>query len=1098
MKKLSILSLVCFLTMVLGSPKLFAIDFSNGTGKQVSDYLGLGNPNEALAFAYYTGSSAGSPSVSFKLFGSTEYISEIKIYARPYVSTTGNFSNANVSTTDAELWDYRNPIGKNNAILLGKLTNIPATGVETTLTSNTDISAGNYMIYVTADVKSDVTLPSLQENKIYIGGVVTAINSSAITTTLINNGNSRILVPQRSLLYAPGDYYSKYYRIPSITKAADGSLIALSDARKYRIYDIKNNIDVLCRRSLDNGLTWSNPITIAQGSGASTEEGEGYGDAAVAALPNGDLIATMIHGYPLNTYDNFWEVNQTNKTTNWYSISHDNGQSWSTIKEITSSVYENRRGCIAPGNMIVVKSGYLKGKVLACFRSYRSQTLLGVTSGNALLVYDSAADKWSNLSCDGSVTFAIKSGEDDESHLIEIGENTFLMSIRSSATGARKFLKITLSSATACSKTAVSFTGMDLKVATNGDIIPFTANLNGVNTNYMFQTLPASSVSDGASNTTRSGLTFFYAPLYSGTGSITWNKSIDLYDPLNVNNETAQYSSITEQNDGTLGFVFEAFPTTNYHVDQTKGDYIMATWYMNLRVEDLIPGAKTIDVTQLTSPDINPSSSAYLLTESPNITISNPNTIANTKTYYTISTIKDDVTTIIKNDNFVGSSKALNWSDLGITLSSGMIVKVMAYCSLDGYKNSSITTKQYIFSSDIRYMKVDAKPTKGYGNPTMTVTGLGTFAKDEVVKVAAGMKVTINAPGESPFSFNKFTYDLDGNVSLDSKISNITVDNKDGYQISFAVPTVSATDNNNGDELVVYAWYNGDFGIMSEAYIYSGDNTLFNPDSWVYPSGFYTLWSTSSKYNTWPSDIDKNLSFGSPTQLDNELVSVIKYPKDFKANVNGVDACLRILPDYATSLYLNAVVLIKKDGEYLKNYNGTYSYYLINGCLYPYSEISSLYIGALDVQNWFALDKNNPLLATNENAIPKRVDDCTFHLSDRNVDLGNFEFEVYIVGSTLKSVDTLVNGSGYVYKVAHPAQLDSSLPTGINSVNSAKDDLSISYNNSKVVFSTLNSLEVKIYNVIGELVDSFNLNGSKIIDLPSGVYIANGKKFIIR
>ena len=93
------------------------------------------------------------------------------------------------------------------------------------------------------------------------------------------------------------------------------------------IHDIKNDIDMLARRSTDGGRTWSAPVTIAKGSGGSENmsaatcaKTNGYGDAALVALPNGDLMCTMVHGYRISG-------NSYNKpTTNWYTVSHDNGQ----------------------------------------------------------------------------------------------------------------------------------------------------------------------------------------------------------------------------------------------------------------------------------------------------------------------------------------------------------------------------------------------------------------------------------------------------------------------------------------------------------------------------------------------------------------------------------------------------------------------------------------------------------------------------------------------------------------------------------------------------------------------------------------------------
>ena len=143
-------------------------------------------------------------------------------------------------------------------------------------------------------------------------------------------------------------------------------------------------------------------MTIAKGSGgaenmsaATCSNTNGYGDAALVALPNGDLMCTMVHGYRISG-------NSYNKpTTNWYTVSHDNGQTWSALKQIPENLYESYRGCIAPGNMLLVGRGSLKGKVLACFRSYATQ-YGSVVQGNFFLCYDPAKDSWSRITASGT------------------------------------------------------------------------------------------------------------------------------------------------------------------------------------------------------------------------------------------------------------------------------------------------------------------------------------------------------------------------------------------------------------------------------------------------------------------------------------------------------------------------------------------------------------------------------------------------------------------------------------------------------------------------------------------------------------------------
>src|SRR5512140_2007777 len=63
------------------------------------------------------------------------------------------------------------------------------------------------------------------------------------------------------------DYHT--YRIPAIGVAADGSLIAFAEARKYNTGDPgspRQDIDLVYKRSTDNGATWS-PMTVLDDPG---------------------------------------------------------------------------------------------------------------------------------------------------------------------------------------------------------------------------------------------------------------------------------------------------------------------------------------------------------------------------------------------------------------------------------------------------------------------------------------------------------------------------------------------------------------------------------------------------------------------------------------------------------------------------------------------------------------------------------------------------------------------------------------------------------------------------------------------------------------
>lgn len=364
-------------------------------GYQEVGYIGLGNKNQVLAMACVSVSADDVPTLTYRLFGHTGYLSAISVYARmrdtkqdytPDKDDKGKDKYASFENTFAHIFDYRNPEKNCGALFLGTTHEVPAAGKETTFTSNLKLPAGEYVIYLVANVRSAEEIGGLKNlpliggakrNFTRVGGVIDKVSNKTINT--VNNysgeGGGRVLVPKFKLLYAPryenfatSEEYSRYYRIPAITRASDGTLVALSDARKMHIHDVTNSIDVVSRRSSDNGKTWSDYVVIFQGSqsGEDCYDWKGYGDAAVASFANGTVIATAIHGFGLAGTSN------DPATDVVWKVSRDNGKSWSSEFVMKKDLYDGFRGNISPGNICVGKNGHLDGKALVGLRTSTS------------------------------------------------------------------------------------------------------------------------------------------------------------------------------------------------------------------------------------------------------------------------------------------------------------------------------------------------------------------------------------------------------------------------------------------------------------------------------------------------------------------------------------------------------------------------------------------------------------------------------------------------------------------------------------------------------------------------------------------------------
>lgn len=292
--------------------------WQTNAGYQEVGYIGLGNKNQVLAMACVSVSADDVPTLTYRLFGHTGYLSAISVYARMRdkgQDYTPDGSYATFENTFAHIFDYRNPEKNCGALFLGTTHEVPAAGEVTTFTSNLKLTAGEYVIYLVANVRSAEEIGGLKNlpliggakrNYTRVGGVIDKVSNKTIYT--VNNysgeGGGRVLVPNFKMLYAPryenfatSEEYSRYYRIPAITRASDGTLVALSDARKMHIHDVTNSIDVVSRRSSDNGKTWSDYVVIFQGS-QSGENCYNWKGMAMLLLPRS---LTVLCWLPLST-----------------------------------------------------------------------------------------------------------------------------------------------------------------------------------------------------------------------------------------------------------------------------------------------------------------------------------------------------------------------------------------------------------------------------------------------------------------------------------------------------------------------------------------------------------------------------------------------------------------------------------------------------------------------------------------------------------------------------------------------------------------------------------------------------------------------------
>lgn len=892
----------------------------------------------------------------------------------------------------------------------------------TTFTSNLKLPAGEYVIYLVANVRSAEEIGGLKNlpliggakrNFTRVGGVIDMVSNKTINT--VNNysgeGGGRVLVPKFKLLYAPryenfatSEEYSRYYRIPAITRASDGTLVALSDARKMHIHDVTNSIDVVSRRSSDNGKTWSDYVVIFQGSQSGTNcyNWKGYGDAAVASFSNGTVVATAIHGFGL-------AGSSTDPATDVvWKVSRDNGKSWSSEYTMDQSLFGGLRGNISPGNICVANEGYIKGKALVGLRTSKSPNNNSGSSASHqriyCLTYDPDKNEWTRVKISSKDYLENTSYDLDEVQFVQVAENQYILSARSNASGNRLFYRLIFTSATEATATQISQSGMNLKNPCNGDLIKYAAK-DG--TQYILHTVPKDMVY--GSDNCRTSLSAYYTKL-STSGKLTWTRSLNLFDPFDYTSggvaktgigamdETAQYSSLSMQEDGTIAVLMEAYPYAIRHKDQASstygrhwGDWVMGQYYINLRIGDIVDGAEQPDPVKIDAPVISPNSStydSYNTADRPTITISHQNYV-NYPDIYDVETAK--VNTLYDFEFFNAEGvldkqvnlkifqtesasftweqvyKAMGYTDDPAAQKKGWYLRVSAYCVSD--KNSAVVSnkdvKIYTFTNPVRNIKVIGLPTSGASKTELSTQG-NTVGSDVWLTVGVGQEVHLNAPALYPFKFKGFYYEYKMNgadneqVKLSQKLTYNEVSGMK-HQITFTVPSVAAlADNHNdvdGAGLVIYAVYDVVAGFSTRV------NTQYNNGlvGDKYESQ-YSYWTPSTD----TQHVERIQGAVGGTQLDKDLVIPVAenqnnthiggtgnaadggltYPQALNY---GLDAYVTLVPDSRAAKYLNAIIRVKKDDAYLQNY------YVVNGANQAlYGNITSAFNGCLGVVNWYA------------------------------------------------------------------------------------------------------------------------------------------------
>ena len=219
-------------------------------------------------------------------------------------------------------------------------------------------------------------------------------------------------------IYNQGTDGFELYRIPAIVKSKSNTLLAFAEARKARSNGDSGDIDLVVKRSSDNGKTWSKQITIWN-DGQNT-----CGNPVPIVDDRGRIHLLMTWNFQTDKWGAITNGTGEDSRRPYYTYSDDDGITWAQPVEITSSVKKEKWDWYATGpcHGIQIQKGIHKGRLVA--PNYFTTRESGkVTSYSHIIYSDDYGKTWKP----GEPTPVGGGGKCSET---EIGEGTLMLNMR--------------------------------------------------------------------------------------------------------------------------------------------------------------------------------------------------------------------------------------------------------------------------------------------------------------------------------------------------------------------------------------------------------------------------------------------------------------------------------------------------------------------------------------------------------------------------------------------------------------------------------------------------------------------------------------------
>ena len=325
-----------------------------------------------------------------------------------------------------------------------------------------------------------------------------------------------------------------HYRIPALLTLPNGDILAFADKRYNGAGDLPNQIEVMVRKSTNNGTNFNAEKRITP---PSASKKDGHGDTAVVLdKKTGHILALVAAG------QGFLKSTPHDPIRIKVIRSKDNGDSWSEPIDITSQVYGD--GCEDPTRRYWYAAFVSSGNGLQ-MRNGRIMFIINVRESSSTLA--TSFRNYALYSDDGGYKWKVSRGSPknprggNEAKVVELNDGSLLMHIR--WTPNRLQSRSYDNGETWTEATAIN--GI-LSSDSNGDLIVYTSTKNGYDKDRLI-TLVDSTVWNGQRNGYPGNPTFYI----SYDEGYTWTNYKKLYEG------DAGYSSLAILKDGSIGILAE-------------------------------------------------------------------------------------------------------------------------------------------------------------------------------------------------------------------------------------------------------------------------------------------------------------------------------------------------------------------------------------------------------------------------------------------------------------------------------------------------------------------------------------------------------------